>query len=106
MSRAAAEAADATDELRSFRDQFELPAGVIYLDGNSLGPPSAGTLDALREIQDEWASSLVTAWDRWVALPAEAGDLLGETLLGAAADQVVVADSTTINLYKAAAAAL
>ena len=61
---------------------------------------------ALRDIQAEWAASLVTGWDRWVALPSQVGDQLGQTLLGAAAGQVIVADSTTINLYKAVAAAL
>lgn len=105
-SRGDAEAADAVDELGSFRDQFHLPADVIYLDGNSLGPPSDTVLAELHEIQDEWAASLVTGWDRWVGLPAQVGDLLGETLLGAASGQVIVADSTTINLYKAVAAAL
>ena len=104
-SRGDAEAADAADEMRSFRAEFELPADVVYLDGNSLGPPSVSTLGALSKIQDEWAMSLVTGWDRWIGLPLEVGDLLGETLLGAAAGQVLVADSTTINLYKAVAAA-
>ena len=105
-SHAEAEAADAVDELRSFRDQFALPADVIYLDGNSLGPPSASVLASLRDIQQEWSTSLVTGWDRWLALPSQVGDSLGETLLGARAGQVIVADSTTINLYKTVAAAL
>jgi kynureninase len=98
--------ADAEDELRSFREQFTLPEDLIYLDGNSLGAPSAGVLAASRAIEDEWGSSLVTGWDRWVDLPTQVGDLLGSTLLGAAPGQVIVADSTTINLYKAVAAAL
>ncbi|MEY2452553.1 MAG: kynureninase [Acidimicrobiaceae bacterium] len=106
QSRADAHAADGADELRSFRDHFSLPDGVLYLDGNSLGPPSSDALKALTAIQDEWASSLVTGWDRWVDLPVHVGDLLGDTLLGAAAGQVIVADSTTIDLYKAVAAAL
>jgi kynureninase len=105
-SRGDALAADAADELGSFRDQFQLPADVIYLDGNSLGPPSTSALAALGNIQDEWAASLVTGWDRWIELPVQVGDLLGQALLGAAAGQVIVADSTTINLYKAVAAAL
>ncbi|MEY2421950.1 MAG: kynureninase [Acidimicrobiaceae bacterium] len=105
-SRNDAVEADAGDELRSFREQFALPAGVIYLDGNSLGPPSTSALKALREIQEEWGSSIVTGWDRWIDLPAQVGDLLGSTLLGAAPGQVIVADSTTINLYKAVASAL
>lgn len=105
-SHAEAEAADAVDELRSFRDHFALPADVIYLDGNSLGPPSASVLASLHDIQQEWSTSLVTGWDRWLALPSQVGDSLGETLLGARAGQVIVADSTTINLYKTVAAAL
>ena len=63
-------------------------------------------MEALRAIQDDWTSSLVTGWDRWIDLPGQAGDLLGETLLDAAAGQVIVADSTTVNLYKTIAAAL
>jgi kynureninase len=106
LSRHDAEAADAGDELRSFRERVHLPDGVIYLDGNSLGPPSTDGLRALRAIEDQWAAALVTSWDHWVDLPAQAGDVLGETLLGASAGQVIVTDSTTINLYKTIAAAL
>ena len=105
-SRGDAEAADDIDELSPLRDQFHLPTGVIYLDGNSLGPPSDAVLAELRGIQDEWATSLVAGWERWIELPTRVGDLLGQTLLGAAPGQVIVADSTTINLYKAVAAAL
>jgi kynureninase len=105
-SRADAEAADEADELRGFRDRFDLPEGTIYLDGNSLGAPSVSVLGALRDVQREWATSLVTAWDRWLDVPAQVGDLLGDVLLGAAHGQVIVADSTTINLYKAVSVAL
>src|SRR4029077_2921700 len=57
------------------------------------------------DVEDEWARSLVTAWDRWLLAPTQVGDELGAALLRAAPGQVVVADSTTINLYKAVAAA-
>jgi len=105
-SRDQAIAADAVDELRGFRARFRLPAGTIYLDGNSLGPPSDAVERAVGDIEDEWATALVTGWDRWVALPLSIGDDLGSALLGAGAGQVVVTDSTTVNLYKAVAAAL
>jgi len=105
-SRAQAIAADDADELRDFRTGFRLPKGTIYLDGNSLGPPSDAVERALSDLTEEWASLLVTGWDRWVGLPLSVGDDLGSVLLGAAAGQVVVTDSTTINLYKTAAAAL
>jgi len=103
-TRGDAEEADATDPLRAFRDEFALPAGVIYLDGNSLGPPSSRVLAALAKVQQKWADDLVTGWDDWVDLPQRVGDRLGATLLGAAAGQVVVCDSTTVNLYKLIAA--
>lgn len=105
-SRDDALAADTHDELRAFRDRFRLPEDVIYLDGNSLGPPSAPVLAAMSDVQTEWGRDLVTSWERWVDLPAQVGNALGATLLGAASGQVVVTDSTTINLYKAVAAAL
>jgi kynureninase len=105
-SRDDAVAADASDELRSFRDQFPLPSGVIYLDGNSLGPLSDATLAAQRELESDWTASLVEGWERWVDVPLQVGDRLGETLLGAGAGQVIVADSTTINLFKTIAAGL
>jgi len=105
-SRDDAVAADKNDELHSYRDHFQLPDGVVYLDGNSLGPPCEPTLAAIREIQAEWARDLVTSWDRWLELPTQVGDALGESLLGAARGQVIVADSTTVNLYKTIAAAL
>ena len=106
MTRVDAEAADAADPLRGFRARFHLPDGVIYLDGNSLGAPCDAVLLARADVENEWARSLVTAWERWVDVPRETGDLLGATVLGAASGQVIVADSTTINLYKAVAAAL
>ena len=105
LSREDAEAADAIDPLHAFRDEFRLPDGVIYLDGNSLGPPSSRVHTALERVQQEWANDLVTGWDEWVDLPQRVGDRLGEAVLGAATGQVVVCDSTTVNLYKLVAAA-
>lgn len=104
---------DAEDELAGFRDRF-VPIGdprvVAYLDGNSLGRPLRATAERLQEIvTQEWASGLIRSWqERWLNVPEEIGDELGRIALGAAPGQVIVADSTSVCLYKVlrAAAAL
>ena len=108
LARAAAEALDARDPLASFRDRFVVDdASVIYMDGNSLGRLPRSTEARLHEvIRGEWGGELIRGWDHWLSLPTEVGDRLGAALLGAAAGQVVVSDSTTVNLYKCAIAAL
>ncbi|MGO8961518.1 MAG: kynureninase [Streptosporangiaceae bacterium] len=99
---------DAADQLASFRDRFvHQDRDIIYLDGNSLGPLPVRTQARIAEVVDqEWGVGLVRSWDKWIGLPAEAGDMVGEHLVGAAAGQVLVCDSVTINLYKLACAAL
>lgn len=106
--RGYAEALDADDPLAPLRDRFRIAEpDLVYLDGNSLGMLPEATAERLRAVVDEeWGGRLVRGWHDWVELPARVGDLLGEHLLGAAAGQVVVCDSITVNLYKAAAAAL
>jgi kynureninase len=106
--RAFAEAADATDPLAGFRDRFVRDdPSLIYLDGNSLGMLPLATAERITEVmRREWGGELIRAWDHWIDLPGRAGDLLGRYLLGAAPGQVVVGDSTTVNLYKLARAAL
>jgi kynureninase len=106
--RSHAEDLDAADPLAGFRDRFvrDDPA-PIYLDGNSLGPLPRATRARIAEVVgQEWGSGLVRSWHHWIGLPGEAGDLLGEHLIGAAPGQVAVCDSTTVNLYKLACAAL
>ena len=106
--RAYAEERDAADPLGYFRDRFvrDDPA-LIYLDGNSLGPLPVRTQARIADVVDqEWGVGLVRSWPRWIHLPRQAGDALGDHLLGAAPGQVLVCDSTTINLYKLACAAL
>lgn len=107
-NRAYAQQLDASDPLAAFRDKFVRPEGApIYLDGNSLGPLPRTTQAAIAAvIGDQWGSGLVRSWDEWVGLPTEVGDLVGTTLLGAGVGQVLVSDSTTVNLYKLASAAL
>ncbi len=99
---------DAADPLAMFRERF---AGhqrdLIYLDGNSLGRLPLATAERVAQvIRDEWGTGLIGSWDHWIGLPAQAGDLLGQHLLGAAPGQVAVCDSTTVNLYKLGCAAL
>ena len=107
-SREACVARDCADPLRGFRDRFALPEGLIYLDGNSLGPmprAAAGMLN--RTIEQEWGQDLIRSWNSagWFDMPVRLGDRIG-TLLGAAPGQTVVCDTTSINLYKAIHAAI
>lgn len=106
ISRAEAEALDREDELAPFRERFVLEDGQrIYADGNSLGRLPRQTATRIDELVRAWGDQLVSGWHEWIELPARAGDLLGR-LLGAHDDEVLVCDSTTVNLYKLAHAAL
>jgi kynureninase len=100
---------DTADPLAPFLERFvPPPAGVVYFDGNSLGQLPYATRDALHHaIDTEWAQRLIRGWtEGWMELPFTAGDLLGTHLLGAAPGQTVLADSTTVNFFKLASAAL
>jgi kynureninase len=99
---------DAQDPLANLRDQFDLPPGVIYLDGNSLGTrPKAALTRAQHVIGREWGHDLIRSWNSagWFDLPKRLGDRLAP-LIGAANGEVVVTDTTSVNLFKALAAAL
>ena len=101
-------ALDAADPLRGFRAAFDLPDDLIYLAGNSLGPPPRGALEALRRTaRDEWGQALVRAWTEhdWIGAPARVGGKIAR-LIGAQADEVIVADSTSVDLFKLITAAL
>ena len=101
-------ARDAADPLRGLKDQFELPPGVIYLDGNSLGvTPKATAARVQQVITQEWGRDLIKAWNTadWMHLPERVGDKIAR-LVGAAPGELVVADSTSLNLYKVLAAAI
>ena len=100
---------DAGDSLAAYRDEFILPEGVVaYLDGNSLGRPLKATRKRLASLVDrEWGERLIRAWDEsWMERPLALGDQLGRAVLGAAAGQVMIGDSTTVMLYKLTRAAL
>src|ERR1700688_498956 len=107
-SREAGVARDSADPLRNSRERFVIPDGVIYLDGNSLGPmPRAAASILGRTIDQEWGRDLIRSWISagWFDLPLRLGDRLG-ALIGAAPGQTVVCDTTSINLYKAVHAAM
>lgn len=98
--------ADRLDPLARYRDEFLIsPEGPIYLNGNSLGRQPRATAAAVEAVAQEWGRDLVGGWERWIDLPGAVGDRIGQ-LIGAAPGQVVVSDSTTVNLYKLAVAAL
>lgn len=93
---------DATDPLAATRECFALPAHVIYLDGNSLGPPARQTADRMsRFVTDEWGAHLIGAWERdgWIDAGARLGARIAP-LVGACPESVMVCDSTTVNLFK------
>ncbi len=98
---------DAADPLAEFRDRFVIDdPDVIYLDGNSLGRlPKSTRARLITAIDREWGADLIRAWDRWIDIGRDAGDLLA-ALIGAKPGEVILSDSTSVNLYKLAAAAL
>ena len=93
---------DVADPLRHFRARFDLPEGLIYLDGNSLGPlPSATPQIIAIAVGRQWGHSLIKSWNDhdWISAPQRIGNKIG-ALIGAGLGEVVVADSTSVNLYK------
>lgn len=108
VDRSACVELDAADPLASWRDRFECPEGIIYLDSNSLGalPRATGTRLA-QVVQDEWGTGLIRSWNaaHWIDAPARIGDKLAR-LVGAEPGEVIVADSTSVNLFKLLAGAL
>lgn len=108
ITRGDLEALDRADPVRPFRDRFDLPDGVIYLDGNSLGAMPKATPERVREVvQDQWGRDLIRSWNRhgWIDLQRRIGAKIGR-LIGARDGETVVADTTSINLFKALAAGL
>src|SRR6202789_234287 len=108
ITRAACVERDCTDPLRGLRDRFFIPEGIIYLDGNSLGPmPRAAAGILSRTIEQEWGRDLIRSWNSagWFEMPVRLGDRVG-ALIGAAPGQTLVCDTTSINLYKAIHAAI
>jgi kynureninase len=108
MNRNDALALDAADALAPLRDLFALPNGVIYLDGNSLGVlPKTAAARVQQVVQQEWGVDLIRSWNSagWMEMPQRIGDKIA-TLVGARRNELVVADSTSVNLFKVLSAAL
>lgn len=105
--RVRAERLDAEDPLAGYRKRFVIAdPDTVYLDGNSLGRLPVATRDRLREVIDvEWGVELIRGWSRWIELGRQAGDVIAG-LIGAEPGEVTLSDSTSVNLYKLAAAAL
>ena len=101
-------ALDSQDPLRELRQQFTLPEGVIYLDGNSLGVlPNTAARRVAKAVTEEWGQGLIRSWNTagWFDMPQRIGDKIAR-LIGAGPGEVVATDTTSINLYKVLSAAL
>lgn len=108
ITRLDAERLDSGDPLAPFRDRFVLPAGIVYLDGNSLGALPRGAAERLTGVVSrEWGEGLIRSWNDagWIDLPRRVGDKIAR-LVGAAPGDVVCADSTSVNVFKVLSAAL
>ena len=107
LTREQAAELDASDPLAGFRERFVFADEQrIYLDGNSLGRLPVATRDRLRDLAEEWGERLVSGWSDWIDAPVRVGDALAEGVLGARPGEVIVSDSTTVNLFKLSCAAL
>jgi kynureninase len=105
---AIARAYDADDPLAGYRERFVIDdPDLVYFDGNSLGRLPVATRERLAEaVSREWGGELIRGWEHWIELAREAGDVLATGVLGVSPGEVVLSDSTSVNLYKLAAAAL
>lgn len=99
---------DREDPLANFRDQFVIAdPDMSYLDGNSLGRLPKATAEAVQRVTlEEWGGELVTGWSHWIDMAQTVGDHLGSVVLGAKAGQVLATDTTSVNLYRLALAAI
>lgn len=108
LTREYFESLDLGDPLAAYRDEFQIPRGLVYLDGNSLGAmPRAAAVRAREVVERQWAEDLITSWNKagWFRMPVVLGDKIAR-LTGAGEGEIVVTDSNGINLYKVLSAAL
>src|SRR5579864_8291233 len=93
---------DAEDDLRDFRFRFLLPPGVVYLDGNSLGALPKSTLRRITQITElEWGHDLIRSWNlhNWINAPVAVGSKIAR-IIGADESEVLVTDTTSVNLFR------
>lgn len=107
IDRSACVERDRTDPLAFVRNRFSIPEGVIYLDGNSLGVmPAAAPRRVKEAVEHQWGDRLIRSWtEGWAELPQQVGEKIAR-LIGARADEVLAADSTSVNMFKVLNAAL
>ena len=101
-------ALDESDPLASYRERFELPSGLLYFDGNSLGPLPHSAKERIRQVTEEqWGQDLIASWNQhgWIDLPRRVGEKIAP-LVGAYPDELVVCDSVSVNLFKLLSAAI
>ena len=108
MERSQAIALDQEDPLKDFRKRFVITdPDTCYLDGNSLGRLPHETVKAINDfLHDEWGREVVVGWSHWIDEAQHTGDLIGRSALGAASGQVLACDTTSVNIYQLASAAL
>lgn len=108
LSRQYAETRDAQDPIGHFRARFHIPdEHLVYFDGNSLGRLPLTTRDRLRDAIDrEWGGELIRGWETWIDLAGRAGDVIAEGVLDVERGEVILSDSSSVNLFKLASAAL
>ena len=98
---------DLEDPLASFRDRFvPMKTGALYMDGNSLGRQPQATGDLVTKVLAEWRDEMIIAWREWIGVPRRIGDAIAQGIVEANPGEIVVGDSTSVNLYKSAAAAV
>ncbi len=99
---------DAKDPLAKYKSQFVITdPDLCYLDGNSLGRLPKKTIESISNfLTNEWGPEVVTGWSHWVDEAQPTGDLLGAAALGAAAGQILVCDTTSVNFYQLCLAAI
>lgn len=101
-------ALDARDPLHGFRNRFRIPPGLIYLDGNSLGPLPLATIERVKQtVEQEWGVGLIRSWNDagWISASERIGDKIAR-LIGAEPGEAIVCDSTSVNLFKLLTAGL
>ena len=104
--RTTAEALDRADPLAAFRGRFAIDDAGLYMDGNSLGRPPLVTEARVAAALAAWRRDLIIGWREWIRVPRRIGDAIATSVLEARAGELIVGDSTSVNLYKAAAAAI